>query len=195
MTEPADHLALIKKIVHEHLGVSPEKVDMNSNFEDDLGADELDIIEFTMAIEEEIGVVIPDEVCERIGTVSDLVEYLSKQKMPPPKPEVEKQASNTNINSTPPEHYHSHAEAEYRAKLLTHLQEEASEVIQEVCKIVRFGFASHHPADPDKTTNLQRLSREVGNFWAIVDLLNLPEEEIKKGIEMKQENLQKYDKF
>ena len=75
MTNTADR---VKKIVAEHLGVEETKVTENANFIDDLGADSLDTGELVMAFEEEFGCVIPDEAAEKILTVKDAIDYLSK---------------------------------------------------------------------------------------------------------------------
>ena len=66
----------VKKIIVEHLGVEPEKVQDNANFIDDLGADSLDTVELVMAFEEEFGIEIPDEEAEKIQTVKDAVDYI-----------------------------------------------------------------------------------------------------------------------
>ena len=68
----------VKKIVVEHLGVDESKVQENSSFIDDLGADSLDTVELVMAFEEEFGCEIPDEAAEKILTVKDAIDYLSK---------------------------------------------------------------------------------------------------------------------
>ena len=68
----------VKKIVVEHLGVDEAKVVENASFIDDLGADSLDTVELVMAFEEEFGCEIPDEAAEKILTVKDAIEYLSK---------------------------------------------------------------------------------------------------------------------
>jgi acyl carrier protein len=51
-------------------------VNFESNFVDDLGADDLDLIELFMAIEEEFMFEIPDEDAEQITTVGALIEYV-----------------------------------------------------------------------------------------------------------------------
>ena len=43
------------KIVVEHLGVEEAKIQSDSKFIDDLGADSLDTVELVMAFEEEFG--------------------------------------------------------------------------------------------------------------------------------------------
>ena len=75
MTDTADR---VKKIVAEHLGVEETKVTDKANFIDDLGADSLDTVELVMAFEEEFGCEIPDEAAEKILTVKDAIDYLSK---------------------------------------------------------------------------------------------------------------------
>ena len=68
----------VKKIVVEHLGVEADKVTADASFIDDLGADSLDTVELVMAFEEEFGCEIPDEAAEKILTVKDAIDYLSK---------------------------------------------------------------------------------------------------------------------
>lgn len=66
----------IKNIIVENLGVSPEEVKLDSLLSDDLGADSLDAVEISMAIEEEFGIDIPDEVLEKFKKVSDIVNFV-----------------------------------------------------------------------------------------------------------------------
>lgn len=68
----------VKKIVVEHLGVDASKVTDSSSFIDDLNADSLDTVELVMAFEEEFSVEIPDDVAEKILTVQDAIDYISK---------------------------------------------------------------------------------------------------------------------
>ena len=69
----------IKEIIVEQLGVDPEKVKPEASFIDDLGADSLDIVELVMAMEEEFDIEIPDEDAEKLKTVNDVTDYLSKK--------------------------------------------------------------------------------------------------------------------
>lgn len=69
----------IKNIIVENLGVSPEEVKLDSILSDDLGADSLDAVEISMAIEEEFGIDIPDEVLEKFKKVSDIVNFVDKE--------------------------------------------------------------------------------------------------------------------
>jgi acyl carrier protein len=69
----------VKKVVAEQLDVSPEEVTPEATFVEDLRADSLDMVELTMAFEEEFDIEIPDEDAEKISTVSDAVKYLEEK--------------------------------------------------------------------------------------------------------------------
>ena len=66
----------VKKIVVEHLGVEESKIQNDSKFIDDLGADSLDTVELVMAFEEEFGVEIPDDEAENITTIQSAVDWI-----------------------------------------------------------------------------------------------------------------------
>lgn len=67
----------VKKIVAEQLGVSESEVKNESSFQDDLGADSLDIVELVMGLEEAFGCEIPDEDAEKITTVQQAIDFIS----------------------------------------------------------------------------------------------------------------------
>ena len=69
----------VKKIISEQLGVDGEKITLEAAFQEDLGADSLDIVELIMALEEEFDQEIPDEDAEKIGTVQDAVSYIQER--------------------------------------------------------------------------------------------------------------------
>ncbi|WP_256025991.1 acyl carrier protein [Staphylococcus aureus] len=66
----------VKDIIVERLGVDADKVTEDASFQDDLGADSLDIAELVMALEDEFGTEIPDEEAEKINTVGDAVTFI-----------------------------------------------------------------------------------------------------------------------
>ena len=68
----------VKQIIVEQLGVDEAEVTPNASFVDDLGADSLDTVELVMAFEEAFDIEIPDEDAEKIRTVQDAVDYISK---------------------------------------------------------------------------------------------------------------------
>jgi acyl carrier protein len=65
-------------IIVEQLSVDRDKVVSGASFVDDLGADSLDLVELIMAMEEEFDVEIPDEEAEKITTVQDAINFVSK---------------------------------------------------------------------------------------------------------------------
>jgi acyl carrier protein len=67
----------VKKIVAEQLGVK-EDIANDASFVDDLGADSLDTVELVMALEEEFEYEIPDDEAEKITTVQQAIDYVTK---------------------------------------------------------------------------------------------------------------------
>lgn len=70
----------VRKLVADKLSVTPEEVNIDSTFAEDLGADSLDIVELVMALEEEFDIEIPDEAAEGIATVGAALDYIEKVK-------------------------------------------------------------------------------------------------------------------
>ncbi len=68
----------IKEIIVEQLGVEEDAVTLDSNIQEDLGADSLDIVDLIQTIEDEYDLSIPDEAVEEIKTVGDIVNYIEK---------------------------------------------------------------------------------------------------------------------
>jgi len=68
----------IKSLIAEKLEINEDKITMDSSFRKDLGADSLDTYELVYAIEEEMGISIPDEKANEFETVRDAVEFLAK---------------------------------------------------------------------------------------------------------------------
>ncbi len=63
-------------IVCSQLGTSRDKVQPDTSFINDLGADSLDTVELVMEFEDEFEISIPDEDAEKIQTVGDAIEYI-----------------------------------------------------------------------------------------------------------------------
>ena len=70
----------VKKIVADHLGIDEAKVNEDSSFIDDLGADSLDTVELVMAFEEKFGIEIPDDAAETIQTVQNAIDFIQSKK-------------------------------------------------------------------------------------------------------------------
>ncbi|MCK5152935.1 MAG: acyl carrier protein [Spirochaetales bacterium] len=69
----------LKKLIAEKLEVEESKITPEASFRQDLGADSLDTYELVYAIEEEMGVTIPDEKANEFETVGDALNFLKSQ--------------------------------------------------------------------------------------------------------------------
>ena len=69
----------VVEIVSENLGVSKEQVKRETKFQEDLGADSLDIVELVMELEEEFEITIPDDQAEKIKTVGEAIDYIQRE--------------------------------------------------------------------------------------------------------------------
>jgi len=69
----------LKALIAEQLSVNPDDITLEAAFVEDLGVDSLDLVELSMALEEEFGIEeMSEEDMANIKTVGDLVEYLGK---------------------------------------------------------------------------------------------------------------------
>ena len=69
----------MKKLIADRLEIDEEKITVDSSFRQDLGADSLDTYELVYAIEEELGISIPDEKANEFETVKDALEYIKSE--------------------------------------------------------------------------------------------------------------------
>ena len=69
----------IQKLIVEKLDIDASKVTMEASFRNDLGADSLDTYELVYAIEEELGVSIPDEKANEFETVRDAYDFIKAE--------------------------------------------------------------------------------------------------------------------
>lgn len=68
----------MQDMIAEQFAVEAESVSMSTAFEEDLGADSVDLVELIMAMEEEFELdEIPEEELLGLKTVGDCVRYLS----------------------------------------------------------------------------------------------------------------------
>lgn len=70
----------MKKIIADKLEIDEGKISLDSSFRQDLGADSLDTYELVYAIEEEMGISIPDEKANEFETVRDALDFIKTQK-------------------------------------------------------------------------------------------------------------------
>ena len=70
----------VKKLLAESLNIDdPSKITMESNIVQDLGADSLDMVEMLMALEDNFGLTVPDEMANELVTVGAIVKYIEAQ--------------------------------------------------------------------------------------------------------------------
>ena len=73
-------LEKLRSLIADQLGVDSSNITMDTNFEEDLGVDSLDIVELSMALEEEFDIgEIDEEDLSGLKTVGDCVRYLSSK--------------------------------------------------------------------------------------------------------------------
>src|SRR5205814_1999845 len=65
--------ARIRALVADHLGVSAEDVEPNVSLVDELAADSLDLVEIAVAIEGDLGIVLPRHFLDEVRTCGELV--------------------------------------------------------------------------------------------------------------------------
>ena len=70
----------MKKLIAEKLEIDEGKITLDSSFRQDLGADSLDTFELVYAIEEELGIEVPDEKANEFETVRDALDFIKSQK-------------------------------------------------------------------------------------------------------------------
>ncbi|GHU61058.1 acyl carrier protein [Spirochaetia bacterium] len=66
----------MKKLIADKLEIDEGKISLDASFRQDLGADSLDTYELVYAIEEEMGISIPDEKANEFETVRDAYEFI-----------------------------------------------------------------------------------------------------------------------
>ena len=66
----------VKTILARQLRIAPERVTLDAQIKKDLGADSVDILQLLMRLEDDYGVVIPDQALAKFETVNDIVTYL-----------------------------------------------------------------------------------------------------------------------
>ena len=66
-------------IIAERLDVPREECVPAASFQNDLGADSLDLVELIMEMEEKFGMQIADDELEKISTVRDVIDFLKSK--------------------------------------------------------------------------------------------------------------------
>ncbi len=70
----------LSALIAQQFNVEADSITMDTSFADDLNADSVDIVDLSMALEEEFGIEEMDEDdASSIATVGDLVRYLQNK--------------------------------------------------------------------------------------------------------------------
>lgn len=78
MSDQAKIFQEVKQIIAEKLSLSPDEIQLNSSFIDDLGADSLDLADLVMAIEEQYEIDFSNEDTDKFKTVGDVVNVIAE---------------------------------------------------------------------------------------------------------------------
>lgn len=69
-------LEKVKMILADQLEVEEDTITAETDIQDDLGADSLDVVDLIMSLEDEFEIEVPDEDIEKLRTVGALVSYI-----------------------------------------------------------------------------------------------------------------------
>jgi acyl carrier protein len=70
----------VREVLADQLARDVDEVTLEARFEEDLDADSLDLVEAVLALEEELGVDIPEEEMEGVTTVGQAVDLVMTKK-------------------------------------------------------------------------------------------------------------------
>lgn len=66
-------------IIADQLGLTTNEIKEESHLRNDLGADSIDEVEITMALEKEFGINIPDEEIDKMITAKDITDIIQSK--------------------------------------------------------------------------------------------------------------------
>jgi len=68
----------VTDILVDKLGVEPEEVKNDANFEDDLGGDSLDLVAVVVELEKDLHISVADEEADQVKTVGDICDMVER---------------------------------------------------------------------------------------------------------------------
>ena len=72
-------LEKVKMILADQIEVEEDTINSDTDIQDDLGADSLDVVDLIMSLEDEFEIEVPDEDIENLRTVGALVSYIESR--------------------------------------------------------------------------------------------------------------------
>lgn len=66
----------ILQIIAEQFNIDKDELTEDMNFQDDLNADSIELVELVMTIEEEFETEVSEEDLEKLKTIGDVIEYV-----------------------------------------------------------------------------------------------------------------------
>lgn len=66
----------IAQLLAERFNVAADSITSDTNFQNDLQADSIDMVEFELELEDDFGAEVPDEEAAKIQTVGQAVDYI-----------------------------------------------------------------------------------------------------------------------
>ena len=69
----------VRKVLADQLAVDESQVTTEARFAEDLNADSLDLTEAVLALEDEMGIEIPEEEMEGVKTVGQAVDMVASK--------------------------------------------------------------------------------------------------------------------
>jgi len=69
----------VREVLIEQLGIDSKDITLDSNIKNDLGADSLDVVEITFALEDIFNLEIEDDEMEKIETIKDIIVLIEKK--------------------------------------------------------------------------------------------------------------------
>lgn len=79
MTTKTEIAERVKKVLTDHHMLEARQLKDDAHFVDDLGFDSLDIVDFSMTLEDEFDIEIPDDQVETLKTLGDAIGYLCRR--------------------------------------------------------------------------------------------------------------------
>lgn len=68
----------VKDLMAQQFEIEPKEITLDTNFQEDLDADSIDLTEFILTLEDVFDKEIPDEDSVKIKTVNDAVNYINE---------------------------------------------------------------------------------------------------------------------